>query len=75
MNFYTGIISLSTLSNVQHIQHIYVSGNIYLFYFEGDSNSHKHSFYLRNDVAANTEFAGRLDVERHSSLLSPVTYK
>jgi hypothetical protein len=64
LTFYIGIISFSTLSHVEHTQHIYVLGNIYLFYDEGDSNSHKPSFYLRKDVAANGEFSGWLVVER-----------
>jgi len=75
LTFYTGIISFSTLSHVEHNQHIYVLGNIYLFYVENDSNSHKHSFYIRNDVAANAEFAGRLVVERYLALLSAGKYK
>jgi hypothetical protein len=42
LTFYNGIISFSTLSRVEHIQHIYVLGNIYLFYVEVDSNIHRH---------------------------------
>jgi hypothetical protein len=63
------------LSHAEYIQPIYVLGNIYLFYVEGESNSHRHSFYLRNDVAADVEFADRLTVERYSTLLSPGKYK
>jgi len=74
LTFYTGIISFSTLSHEEHNHHIYVLGNIYLFYVEDDSNSHKHSFYLRNDVA-NVEFSGRLIVERYSTLFSSGKYK
>lgn len=75
LTFYIGNISFSTLSHVEYNQHIYVLGNIYLFYVEGDSNSHRHSLYLRNDVAAFAEFAGRLIVGRYSTLLSLGKFK
>jgi hypothetical protein len=75
LTLYTGIISFSTLSHVEHVQHIYILGNIYLFYIEDDSNSHKHSFYVRNDVVANVEFAGRPVVQKYPTLLSPGKYK